>query len=934
MHQFVRKAPCTMKQSYKVRRYIFLLIVLLTIGQPTWSVVAWSGSGVVGDEWYHYREDTASVDTRRRAPRINVERRRSQAAVQSTFPLKGQVRSIVLLVNYSDIKFTVSNPREAFRQMLNDKGYADHGSTGSASDYFKACSYGAFQPTFDVFGPYDLPKKRSFYGANDERGNDKDAVQMVIDACMLADADGVDFSQYDYNNDGAIDNVFIYYAGTNPAEGGPEEAIWPHRYALYRNEVTLDGKRLYDYACTSELTLMTSRNGTMCGIGTFCHEFGHVLGLPDFYDTARDDTYTVGSWDIMASGSYNNYGCTPPSYSAFERFALGWLQPVQLTNIGDYVLSPLNESPEAYLLASMPHNLSHMNPAPTEYWLVENRQHTGWDEPERAIPGVGLLISHICHVAGRWNDNTYNNFTPLGYDICEAYNQKAVYASASDTYPGTAGITSFTPKQSNGIDLPDLQLSKIRGQGTMMEFHFGGSDGRGFAVSPSELPPLTNYVLNGKSEPIEQMIEITGSQLESEQVFVALGNSIFSISQDGKEWHKDTLWFSATSEPFEATLYLRYEGTRLCRQQVANLHLGTSAHTYSHQVSLIGYAERPTLITDIEFCEPTSGSPYSFVIRWKEQTDAEKYFLTLCKWYEPNEMTQDFELFTTYEKMATTGWQSNFIRTSTTCNDGRTALLMTTAGDEVISERYLSPVTEVSFWLSQSYLASEHNSGGLLRLEATADSEHWQTIADYKLSSVSAATVKTEYFSEDEGYVKFRFYCLSSAGTGGILLDGFKARTERTFEYVYRDEEYPIFAPADSVLISGLRPSTMYSYQLRCVENKGCELHSTPLTPPQFVTTSAGESETSGKMTIIIRDNDMSIYLSSLFVPGAILYFYDLDGHLVTTATPVVGTDECRLPLGLFERGKQYVVKLMNNATSAPKMNRRQQYGKMVIPVI
>ena len=914
-----------------IRILSLLLILFCATTSDMYAVGAWPGSGVVGDEWFHYREDTVSTYTRAHAARI-AEQNRVRHDRKATFPLTGNVRSIVILVNYSDISFTVPNPNESFTRLLNEPGYADNGGTGSAADYFRASSYDLFFPTFDVYGPYTLPHPRAYYGANDARGNDSNAMQMIIDACMLADNDGVDFSQYDFNNDGVVDNVFVYYAGTNPAEGGPEDAVWPHRMAVYTS-VNIDGKRLYDYACTSELTLTVSRKGTMCGIGTFCHEFGHVLGLPDLYNTANGSVYTVGEWDIMAGGNYNNNGCTPPSYSAFERFALGWLTPVQLEQTGDYLLSPLCEESEAYIIASSHHNLSLMNPVPSEYWFVENRQHTGWDTPAAAIPGVGLLITHICHNSGRWNDNTYNNFTPLGYDVCEAYNKNPNFASASDTYPGTVGVTSFVPKQANGVELVDMQLSQIREQNDLqMAFHFGGSDGKGFTLSPADMPQLMNYVLDGESSPQPQKLVITGVELEAERMFVVIPNPMFSISADGETWHTDTLWFPVTSDSITVTATLRYTGTRLCRRQTANMVLGTTAGNYSSVLSLTGYAERPTLISEIEILDSDEISPYAFVARWREQEDAEAYYLTLCKWSdEPQQVKQDFEKFVTVENIAASGWQCNFLRTTTTSFDGRTALLMTAAGDQVVTERYLAPVTQVSFWLAQSYIASDRDSGGELLFESATNDGEWHTVAELKLSSLTQSAVKTYSFSTDEGYVQFRFTCRQSDGSGGIILDGYTANMDKTFEYIYRDTDYPIFAPADSVRVVGLSPNSLYSYQLCCMEQKGCEQHSSPLTSPRFITTRAGESEKSGKITVITRGNDICLYVGGLFVDGDVLYFYDMNGRLVTSVTPNPGVEECRVPAELFQRGKQYLVKLANKSVYNAAVRRDKPYGKLVL---
>jgi len=229
------------------------------------------------------------------------------APFSSGFPRIGSPRSLVILVNFKDVSFVTPDPQEAFNRLLNQENYSENGGTGSARDYFRASSYGQFNPQFDVIGPFTLPQNMSYYGENDDYGDDEKPAYMVVHACQAAKASGVDFSIYDTNGDGYVDNVFIYYAGYNEAEYGPENSIWPHRWAVQPgqnylglpNPVIFDGKIVYDYACTSELKGNTG--STMCGIGTFSHEFGHVIGMPDYYHTLEDKN-TLNYWHIMDSG--------------------------------------------------------------------------------------------------------------------------------------------------------------------------------------------------------------------------------------------------------------------------------------------------------------------------------------------------------------------------------------------------------------------------------------------------------------------------------------------------------------------------------------------------------------------------------------------------------------------------------------------------------
>ena len=238
---------------------------------------------------------------------------KSQSISSKSFPLSGSPRSLVILVEFKNKAFTVSSPQEKFTDLLNQEGYSANGGTGSARDYFRDNSCGKFVPQFDVVGPFKLDNDYAYYGGN-VNNNDKNPRQMVVDACIKAAEAGVKFSDYDSDNDGVVDNIFIYYAGYNEAEGGPDDTIWPHRW-IVSTSITFDGKRIKDYACTSELK--GNSGGAMCGIGTFCHEFCHVLGLPDFYATNGAKHGTLGSWDIMDYGPYNNQGRTPPFFFFF-----------------------------------------------------------------------------------------------------------------------------------------------------------------------------------------------------------------------------------------------------------------------------------------------------------------------------------------------------------------------------------------------------------------------------------------------------------------------------------------------------------------------------------------------------------------------------------------------------------------------------------------
>ncbi|MDE6392135.1 MAG: hypothetical protein K2L59_02545, partial [Muribaculaceae bacterium] len=188
------------------------------------------------------------------------------------------------------------------------------------------------------------------------------------------------------------------------------------------------------------------------GIGTFVHEFSHVLGLPDLYTTVYNNSYTPGEYSVLDYGPYNNNGRTPPNYSAYERWALGWMTPDKYETSGSVELSNLADSNMAFVVPTEKE---------TEYYLVENRQQTGWD---KYIPGHGMLIWHIDYVKEIFDDNVVNNTPTHQYvDLIEANGKKNEKYASGHTFPGTSNITSYSFKSWSGtpcgVELNDITES-------------------------------------------------------------------------------------------------------------------------------------------------------------------------------------------------------------------------------------------------------------------------------------------------------------------------------------------------------------------------------------------------------------------------------------------------------------------------------------------
>lgn len=384
-------------------------------------------------------------------------------------------RGLVILVNFKDETFSTSQAEmDSMLTGINytrDYTYSYYNyhnqlktvrvqSQGSARQYFYDISYGKYNPQFDVIGPVTVSKDMTYYGQNDYSENDKYAHIMVKEACQLVD-DSVDFSLYDNNHDGYVDFVYVIYAGYGEADSGEANTIWPHSWYLSAtgSHCTLDGKIVDLYACASEIDYYTDHH---TGIGTFCHEFSHVLGLPDLYTTDGTNHKTLGEWSILDYGPYNNDGNTPPAFSAYERFFMGWLTPHIIVDPEDIYLKDLNEGQTAVLISSNDtHNLIGNDPNPTNFYLLENRQQAGWD---KYLPGHGLMLTNIRYSYRTWYNNEVNNTnSKMGVNLIEAdgrapaYNsnntENGYFGKPTDLFP--AGATEYLKIENHAIE--DIQ---------------------------------------------------------------------------------------------------------------------------------------------------------------------------------------------------------------------------------------------------------------------------------------------------------------------------------------------------------------------------------------------------------------------------------------------------------------------------------------------
>lgn len=442
-----------------------------------------------GDEHFHFYSTTSGEliifenDTWRMATDADKEqltkkqeaataRRKANEKITAIrpFPHVGTPKALVIMVDFSDQRFQYT--KNDINKLLNGTGYdtsSGYHGYGSAAQYFNDCSNGKFRPKFDIVGPYHLSKSYTVYG----KGND-DTSSFLKDVCTIANND-VDFTQYDSDNDGYVDLVYIIYAGYSAQWGDQKNpnAIWPK--SGIGDYGTYDGKHVYRYGVNNELAFYPSVWQDMkvdeatfkpylSGIGVFLHEMSHTMGLPDFYptvtwsDISKYDNQSMEEWDLMDGGENSYYGYYPTPYTAWERELMGWTEKMDtLKNSANVTLTPLANGGKG--LRVMNDNDATGN----EYYILESITKKGW---YAKMPGTGMLVTHINYDASSFaNFNGPNNTAgkpkitviPANGTIYSSYHYKegidAQYAMtqkevknnwAGNTYPGTSKVTSLT----------------------------------------------------------------------------------------------------------------------------------------------------------------------------------------------------------------------------------------------------------------------------------------------------------------------------------------------------------------------------------------------------------------------------------------------------------------------------------------------------------
>ncbi len=742
----------------------------------------------------------------------------------NSFPTKGSPRCLAILVEFQDVKFTLPNPKQLFHDMLNKEGFSEYGASGSARDFFKASSGDQFTPQFDVYGPVCLPYNMSYYGSNDEKtGDDARPYEMVPHAVDLL-KDEIDFSIYDTDDDGIVDNIYFFYAGYGEADGGPANSIWPHAWNIHDDlgmEIYMNGKLINHYATNNELA--DGQGAKLAGIGVFCHEFSHVLGLPDLYSTLYTSAFTPGNWSLMDHGSYNNDGHTPPYHTGYERYCLGWVEPKVLSepsNITMYPVSQIGAYNDVYMIET---------PKKQEYYILENRQNKGWDE---YIPGHGLLVWHIDFEPEKWLLNIVNIDINKQYvDIVEADNEQSSFSITGDTFPGTSGVTEFTDnttpsmKTWDGIALhsPITDIKDING---IVSFAFKGGHNifdditalepnkikaGGFTAAWNEISRTTGYLLSVYTKENGAKKYLDGY----------LKREVGAVNE-----------FEVTGLTPSTTYYYVVTGTN-----------GRFYSTESNEIEVTTLA--PTLdYKSVKTLPASEIGETSFRANWEALEDAERYEVTLhtLTLGEPFETTTGFD-----NRDLPAGWQSD------ASYDGRASyattapsLRFTADGSYLTTAKFNDNIRTLSFW----YRAASGSNDASIEISGLCNNE-WipvKSVTDL-ISSAGGTTVTIDNMPANITTLRFEF---KRPASGSVSID------DITIGYGGNIGYYPIkgfeavnAGSETSLLFENLELNTDYGYSVTAYNS---EFASKPSSMMSVRTGSSGITSTISENATILTE--------------------------------------------------------------------------------
>ena len=807
------------------------------------------------------------------------QRAGTNETISMTFPTKGKQRILVILAEYSDVKFTTPNAHQAFDNLMNQPSYTTGGATGSAFDFFTASSNGQFEPEFDVYGPVTLPQKRAYYGAHTASGeHDSRTAQMIYDACELLD-DEVDFSLYDANNDGYVDNVYVFFAGNGEADSGIEEAIWPHAWYVYSGGglfLRLDGKIIDHYACSGEFSRTYSGN-VLTGIGTFCHEFSHVMGLPDLYSTGyTSGTFTPGEWSLMDQGSYNNNQRTPPTHSAYERFVLGWIVPEVLEDASNITLKSINDDyNSAYRITTGRDG---------EYYLLENRQQNGWD---RYIPGHGMLIWHIDYSASVWRRNQVNDDPAhQRVDIEEADNTRTESSRAGDAFPGTSKATAFTDDtEPSMITWRNVRLEKpitdIREKDGKIFFQFKGGvidDAPGFnLLAPSNLTAETATLswgaVNGVNEYFVDIETADGTPVVSREKVSGTSYNVSGLTFETRYIY--TVYYSS-----------------------GDFYAGKTSE-FTTPFGTVDYHA-------VKMLPATAVTTTSFVANWEALQGAESYSVTV---YESDPIPSESLVLDFTDKTIAAGWSSNaksFVSIDGYYGANAPSLALSTDKQYIESPVTAQAIESVSFGAR-----GRQNGQSTLDVCVLNANDEWVVVENIQPDKDTWTTYTVD--ASKLGDNVHRIKLVHNKGTlSNIVVDDVTVTTKAAYNYLPMTGKTDVSAGAStSMTVDGLKQGTLYFYSVKAHQGDRVSRDS-----EKIAVTTAGTS------AIVDVDADSSATVCRMVgetlevttAQAAKVEVYTVSGILLVNEFKEAGTS-------LYQLGADgiYVVKVGNKAYKLTK---------------
>lgn len=687
----------------------------------------------------------------------------------TSFPTKGELPFLVVIVEFADKGFSFKDAAEEFDALLNEQGYSRYNGRGSVADYYRDNSAGAFSPRFEVAGPVKLSQGYSHYGSGSD---DSRAGLMVVEACRMLDGE-IDFKRYDLDGDGRVDNIYFYYAGKGEADGGDPGTIWPHAWNLsdQGRELTLDGVSIDAYACSPEL----DGEGKPNGIGTFCHEFAHVLGLPDLYASAYSSALHPATWSLMASGNYNDDGRTPPGLSSYERYELGWIEPKRLSYPLTVTLEPLGHSNSACRISTERDN---------EYFLLENRQQSGWDS---SLPGHGMLVWHIDYNPNIWDRNVVNSNAAHQYvDIVEANNATSHSQDAGFTFPGSSRVTSLTSTTRPAlvswdgvpVDVPVTEISE-------------SADG-----------VVTFKVCGGKT-PVGTVGGLAVSDLEMESCLLSWDEAVMAdtyqvclTEDDGRETGK---WETTGRSQVLTGLWpgKRYMAT-VC---------GSDRYEKGPESSVEIVMPDPTFgYMAVEAMEATDVTTEGFTANWQPLPGALTYRLTVGS----IDVVDKGEALCGFDgKSLPAGWEASSTAWSSVdgyYGESAPALRMSADGASLTTPFFDSEIVDVSLFMRASSL----KEGSRLIVSAIGNDGTVETVSEVELS---AEGKRVNIDDVPPGVSCLRF-SLAKVGNTAVTIDDVAVSLGEREEHPIPSWDSADVGDVTSVSVGGLDKERVYYYRV------------------------------------------------------------------------------------------------------------------------